>query len=115
MLLLVLCAVDRLQLSSSELGIPAGKSFTRQLLDQDATEERLSELEESRKGFLGQWISGFFVAESLSDELTTACSAQEFYLLVPTLISQSLDACASGHLSVDALRSGFECEWWPLT
>jgi hypothetical protein len=58
---------------------------------------------------LGDWISALFIAEQLSDELTSSCSPQEYYSLVPALCSQSLEACESGKLSLENLKSGFEC------
>ena len=110
-LLFVLFLVHRLQLSSSEIGIISMTSFTRQLIERDASDENFSQLEDSRKKHLGDWITALFVADSLSDELTSTCSPQEFYLLLPTLLNQCLEACASGKLGVDALISGFDCQY----
>ena len=114
-LLLVLTAKHRFGLDSTELGISDAESFVLRLLDQGATAKNLDELDDTAKKHLGSWITALFISEGLSDELTSSCSPQDFYLLVPTLFSQSIAACNAGKLTLDALRSGFECEYSVLT
>ena len=108
--LLVLTTTHRYELAPSDIGITSTTSFIRQLLEMEATEESLDDLDESKKKHLGDWIAALFVADSLSDELTSSCSPHEFYKLVPTLLHQSVEACASGKLSIESLKSGFDCE-----
>jgi hypothetical protein len=61
------------------------------------------------KKHLGEWINALFIAEGLSDEVMSSCSPQDFYRLVPTLLSQSLSACENRNkLSVSSLMSGFK-------
>lgn len=109
-LLLVLTVTHRFELAPSEIGIVSTTSFTRQLLEMEAAEQSLDDFDDSKKKLLGDWISTLFVADSLSDELTSSCSPHEFYKLVPTLLHQSLEACASGKLSIETLKSGFDCK-----
>ena len=104
-LLLVLASKRRLALTISELGMQEG--FVARYLDQEGTEIALSE--ESSK-HLGDWIYAMYVAEGLSDEVTTTCSPQEFYLLVPSLLRQSILAFQKGKLNLDALKGGLDCE-----
>lgn len=107
-LLLILTASYRYGLIPSDLGITDADSFVLRLLGNSSQEHTLDQLDDTTKQHLGSWISALFIAEGLSDELTSSCSPQDFYLLVPTLFSQSLDACSAGKLTIDALRSGFE-------
>lgn len=109
-LLLVLAVTNRYELATSEIGITSTSSFIRQLLELEATEESIDDLDESKRKYLGDWIAALFVADSLSDEMTSSCSPHEFYRLVPTLLHQSLEACAGGKLSIENLKSGFDCE-----
>lgn len=109
-MLLVLTVTVRYELEPSEIGIASTTSFIRQLLEMEATEQSLDDLDEAKRKHLGDWIAALFVADSLSDELTSSCSPHEFYKLLPTLLNQSLEACASGKLSIEALKSGFDCK-----
>ena len=108
--LLVLTATRRYELTSSEIGATSTTSFMKQLLELEANEQPLDDLDEPRRKHLGDWIAALFVADSLSDELTSSCSPHDFYKLVPTLLHHSLEACASGKLSIESLKSGFDCE-----
>jgi len=108
-LLLVLAVINRYELAPSEIGISSPTSFIRQLLELEATEEGIDDLDELRTKHLGDWIAALFVADSLSDELTSSCSPHDFYRLVPTLLHQSLKACDGGKLSFETLKSGFDC------
>lgn len=109
-LLLILIATHRYELTPAELGITNPTSFVRRLLDMEAAEESYDDLDESEKKHLGNWVAALFVADSLSDELTTSCSPRDFYKMLPTLLDQSLIACSSGKLSVEVLKSGLECK-----
>ena len=49
-------------------------------------------------------------AEGLSDELFTNCSPHQFYLLIPTLLRQSVTAYQRGKLTHDLLKAGLDCK-----
>ena len=108
-LLLILTVKHRYNIASTDLGATSPTSFVQRLVEQDASEQRLNDFDEASSKHLGAWISALFVAEELSDAVTSACSPQEFYPLVPSLLSQSLEACQMGMLSLEKLKSGFEC------
>ena|SRR2546423_4475202 len=112
-LLLILTFKHRLNLTAVELGARDPSSFVRRLLESNSASQNVDELDEASSKHLGDWISALFIAEQLSDELTSSCSPQEYYSLVPALCNQSLEACESGKLSLDNLKSGFEC-WFPI-
>jgi Mediator complex subunit Med5 len=109
-LLLVLTVTNRYELTPAEIGITNTTSFVRQLMEADAAEESLDDLDEPKRQHLGDWIAALFVADSLSDELTSSCSPRDFYKILPTLLNQSLAACACGKLSIEVLKSGFDCK-----
>lgn len=68
----------------------------------------MSELENQH--FSG-WISSLYETDGIIDDMMSSCSPQDFYLLVPTLFSQSLLACEKGVLDFNTLRGGLECRW----
>lgn len=109
-LLLVLVFKYRYDLSPSDLGIPGNNSFVLKLLDRGSCSQKLNELTEKQNKDLGAWIAALFIAEGISEETMSACSPQEFYMLVATLFDQSLAACESGKLDFDTLKGGFECK-----
>ncbi|ETN39022.1 uncharacterized protein HMPREF1541_07064 [Cyphellophora europaea CBS 101466] len=104
-LLLILTTKRRLDLTSSELGV---KGFVARYLDQEGVEKTVAELSEPSQRHLGDWINALYIAEGLSDDLTTDCSPHDFYTLVPTLIRQSVLAQQTGKLSSEALKGGLE-------
>lgn len=110
-LLLILTFKYRLNLSFVEIGARSPSSFVRHLVESDSVHQNISDMDEGTSKHLGDWISALFIAEQLSDELTSSCSPQEYYYLVPALCSQSLEACESGKLSLENLKSGFECRF----
>jgi mediator of RNA polymerase II transcription subunit 5 len=80
------------------------------LLDCGTCSQKLSELSEKQNKDLGAWIGALFITEGINEETISACSPQEFYMLVATLFDQSLSACESGKIDVETLKGGFECE-----
>jgi mediator of RNA polymerase II transcription subunit 5 len=92
-----------------DLGARSPSSFVRRLIESESADQNINEMDEGTSKHLGDWISALFIAEQLSDELTSSCSPQEYYSLLPALCSQSLEACESGKLSLESLKSGFEC------
>jgi mediator of RNA polymerase II transcription subunit 5 len=111
-LLLVLAFVYRYDLSTVDLGLHANDSFVAKLLVRGALSKSMDELSEQERGHLDGWIRGLFNAEGggLGDETMSACPPQEFYLLVPTLFSQIVLACSTGHLNDEGLKGGLECK-----
>ena len=109
-LLLVLVFRYRYDLGPYDLGISRTDSFVLKLLDRGSSSLRLEDLSEKHNANLGAWIGALFIAESISEETMSACSPQEFYLLVSTLFSQSVGACEAGKLEFETLKGGFECE-----
>jgi mediator of RNA polymerase II transcription subunit 5 len=108
-LLLVLAFRQRLNLRNSELGAQQGEGFLAKYLAAGQAEQDLSKLSDSTQLHLGDWIKSFYIDEGLSDDLTTNCSAQEFYLLIPTLLRQSMLAHSRARLTSDTLKAGLEC------
>jgi mediator of RNA polymerase II transcription subunit 5 len=106
-LLLIICCKRRLFLSISQMGMQEG--FVARYFDQEGVEASL--LSEESNKHLGDWIGAFYIAEGLSDEVTTSCSPQEFYMLVPSLLNQSMLGYKRGKLTLDMLKGGLECEF----
>jgi Mediator complex subunit Med5 len=107
-LLLILASKRRLSLSKDDIGMTNPSGFVSHYLDQEGTERALQDFTDDSKSLLGDWINALYVAEVLSDDLTTTCSPQEFYLFIPTLLRQSLLAFQAGKLSQDVLKVGLE-------
>ncbi|EAL90128.2 putative RNA polymerase II mediator complex subunit Nut1 [Aspergillus fumigatus Af293] len=107
-LLLVLAFKYRFDLRPADLGISSSDSFVLRLLERGSCSQKLDALDEKQNKNLGSWIAALFIAEGISEETMSACSPQEFYLLVATLFSQSLEACETGKLEFDTLKGGFE-------
>ncbi|RDW59293.1 putative RNA polymerase II mediator complex subunit Nut1 [Aspergillus mulundensis] len=78
------------------------------LIERGSSSQKLEELTGKQNKNLGEWIAALFIAEGISEETMSACSPQEFYMLVSTLFSQSLGACEAGKLEFDTLKGGFE-------
>ncbi|KAL4740357.1 mediator of RNA polymerase II transcription subunit 5 [Aspergillus similis] len=107
-LLLVLTFKYRYDLRPWDLGITSNNSFIIKLIERGSSSLKLDELTEKQNKNLGEWIAALFIAEGISEETMSACSPQEFYMLVSTLFSQSLGACEAGKLEFDTLKGGFE-------
>ncbi|OQU99489.1 hypothetical protein CLAIMM_05117 [Cladophialophora immunda] len=106
--LLILVTRGRLGLSNSSLGIRKKDGFLAQYLEHENNEESLENLSEEKKSHLGNWINALYLAEGLSDELFTNCSPHDFYLLIPTLLRQSMTAHQQGKLTHDSLQAGLD-------
>jgi mediator of RNA polymerase II transcription subunit 5 len=100
----------RLGLSDSELGIRKKDGFLSEYLKHENCEQHLDDLSEEKKSHLGNWINALYLAEGLSDELFTNCSPHDFYLLIPTLLRQSITAYLLGKLTHDLLKAGLDCK-----
>lgn len=107
-MLLIAAFKSRLSLAVSDLTLSRDSSFVSLFLQNANDECYLNTMSEDVKKHLGEWINALFFTEGLSDDVMSSCSPQDFYRLVPTLLSQSLTACANGKLSIDTLIAGFE-------
>ncbi|KAF2840549.1 Med5-domain-containing protein [Patellaria atrata CBS 101060] len=106
-LLLVLAFVYRYNLSTAEIGIPHS-SFVAQLVENGHLAYGNDELDEAQNKHLGAWLRGLFDTDGLSDEVMSSCRPQEFYLLVPTLLRQTVFACSADILGIDTIKAGLE-------
>ena len=109
--LLILITKARLGLSDSELGIRKKDGFLGEYFKHENCEDDVDNLSEEKKSHLGNWINALYVAEGLSDELFTNCSPHDFYLLIPTLLRQSVTAHQQGKLTLDLLTAGLDCKY----
>lgn len=110
-LILVLAFVYRYELTYHDLGI-GHDSFVAQLLERGHRSIALNDLTEEQGKHLGGWLRGLFDAdkEGLSNDVFASCRPQDFYLIVPTLFSQTVMACSGEVLSLDSVKGGLECE-----
>jgi len=108
--LLVLVSRARLGLPESEIGIRKKDGFLAEYLDREDSEENLENLSEEKTKHLGDWIKALYLSESLSDELLSNCSPHDFYLLIPTLLRQSIAAYQQEKLTQESLKAGLDCK-----
>lgn len=109
-LFLLLALAYRYGLSAADLKIRSPDSFVGKLLSKTHHARYLDDLNEQESSRVGGWIHGLFDSEvsGLGDELMSSCSPQDFYLLIPTLFGQIVQALSAGSLSEDMLKSGLE-------
>jgi mediator of RNA polymerase II transcription subunit 5 len=118
-LLLVLAFVHRYDLNYSDLGI-SRESFVTQLLERGHHSIPPDELTEEQGRQLGSWLKGLYDSdkEALGNDVFASCRPQDFYLIVPTLFSQTVMACSAEVLSLDTAKGGLECKrdllLWPI-
>lgn len=108
-LLLVQAFMYRHDLRASDLGLEDG-SFVVQLLERGHRSLGTDELTEDQNKYLAGWLRGLYDPEGISDELLSSCKPQDFYLLVPTIFSQTIFACSADVLPLDTVKAGLECE-----
>ncbi|KAF2709359.1 Med5-domain-containing protein [Pleomassaria siparia CBS 279.74] len=108
-LVLIMAFVHRFDLSYHDLGI-THDSFVAQLLERGHHSIPPDELTEEQGRQLGSWLRGFFDSdkEGLSNEVFASCQPRDFYLIVPTLFSQTVMACSADVLSLDSVKGGLE-------
>ena len=99
----------RYDLQQHDLGVSGPGSFVLKYLHDGSSSRSLDDLTSEENQQLGAWIRGLFETEAITNELISTCKPQEFYMLVATLFKQSLAACQAGVLTLDVLKSGFEC------
>lgn len=108
-ILLVLAFAYRFNLTPTELGIPTD-SFVAKYLSNGHTSLVVDEITDEQSKHLESWIKGLFGADGITEEVTSSCRPQQFYMLVPTLFKQTLLACSEGHLTMGTVRNGLECK-----
>lgn len=106
--LLVLAFVYRYQLSNTEMGI-SKDSFVAKYIVQGHQSFLADELDDEQMKYLGSWIKGLYDPDGITEEVTGACRPQQFYLIVPTIFSHTMLACAGGGLDMDIVKNGLEC------
>lgn len=106
--LLVLAFVYRYQFSNTEMGI-SKDSFVAKYIVQGHQSFLADELDAEQTKYLGSWLKGLYDPVGITEEVTGACRPQQFYLIVPTIFSQTMLACADGQLDMDIVRNGLEC------
>lgn len=109
MLLLVQAFMHRHDLKASDLGLDDA-SFVVQLLERGHKSLGANELNEDQDKYLAGWLRGLYDPEGISDELLSNCKPQDFYLLVPTIFSQTIFACSADVLPLDTVKAGLECK-----
>lgn len=100
----------RLGLSESDLGIRKKDGFLSEFFNNADADIDLENLSEERRTHLGNWINALYLAEGLSDELFTNCSPHDFYILIPTLLRQSITAYQQDKLTQESLKAGLDCK-----
>ncbi|KPI45974.1 Mediator of RNA polymerase II transcription subunit 5 [Cyphellophora attinorum] len=103
--LLILTTMRRLRYSASKLGV---NGFVARYLEREGNDQGIHKMSPEVKKHLDDWIDNFYFAEGLSDDVTTKCSPQEFYQLVPFLVRESALAHQMGKLTDDDLKGGLE-------
>ncbi|KAI9880988.1 MAG: mediator complex subunit [Pleopsidium flavum] len=107
-LLFILTLKSRYDLDSYDLGITDGNSFITRLVERGWIPKPPEDMSELENQHFSGWITSLYETEGISDEAMSTCSPQDFYLLVPTIFSQSLLACQNGVIDLNTLRGGFE-------
>lgn len=111
-LVLILAFVHRFDLTYHDLGI-GHDSFVAQLLEHGHHSIPLDRMTEEQGRHLRSWIKGLYDSEkeALGNDVFASCRPQDFYLIVPTLFSQTIKACSAGVLSLDTVKGGLECKY----
>lgn len=107
-LLLLLTVKFRLNLPNSDLGLASKTGFVAQYLSSGQAEGPPSSSSGDQHRHIRDWIQNLYFEEGLSDDVTTSCSAKEFYLMIPTLLHQSMTAFSVGKLSQHKLEQGLD-------
>lgn len=110
-LTLILAFVHRYNLHFYDLDI-SQDSFVAQLLERGHLSMTPDELDDEQGRQLGNWLRGLYDSDKdgLSNEVFSSCRPQQFYLIVPTLFSQTVYACYADVLSLDSVKGGLECK-----
>lgn len=100
----------RHDLKAFDFGLEDG-SFIMQLSERGHKSLGTDELTEDQNKYLAGWLRGLYDPEGISDELLSSCRPQDFYLLVPTIFSQTIFACSADVLPLDTVKAGLECKY----
>lgn len=102
----------RYELSHHDIGVADG-TFVAQILEKGHRSMAPDEMTPDQERYLGNWLKGLYDAdkEGLSNDVFASCRPQDFYLIVPTLFSQTVLACSHGVFSFDAVKGGLECKF----
>ncbi|KAF2269256.1 Med5-domain-containing protein [Lojkania enalia] len=108
-LVLILAFVRRYDINYHDIGIDHD-SFVAQLLERGHRSVTPNDLTSEQGKQLGSWLRGLYDSdkEGLSNEVFASCRPQDFYLIVPTLFSQTIMACSADVLSLDSVKGGLE-------
>lgn len=113
--MLVMAFILRFELSHHDIGLADG-TFIAQFIAKGHHSMTPEEMTSDQEKYLGNCLKGLYDAdkEGLSNDVFASCRPQDFYLIVPTLFSQTVMACSHGVFSFDAVKGGLECEWCVL-
>jgi hypothetical protein len=106
--------VYRYSLTPTDMGI-SRDSFVSQYMMLGHTRLSTEELSDEQSKHLESWAKGLFGPDGITEEVTGSCRPQQFYMLVPTLFSQTLLACSQGHLVMDTVKNNLECKSEPMS
>ena len=115
-LLFVLALIHRYDLDLDDLSSIGHDSFVVRMLRQLSDSTSTNHLTEDQSQQLDKWVNGLYATDDrgetsgISDETMSGCPPQAFYMLVPTLFEQSVQACKAGLLDQKTLQGGLECE-----
>lgn len=99
-------------LSVADLGVPAS-SFVGRYMAKGHQAQSLDDLSEEQIKQLSNWIKILYNSDSITDEQLSKCPPQDYYLLVPTILSQMLMANSAQVLHQSALNTPLECKLMP--
>jgi mediator of RNA polymerase II transcription subunit 5 len=113
-LLLVMAVNHRYQLEEAEIGTFSSDTFIVKFLNNMSSSIPTSALDGDQSKQLTKWVQGLYATDEqgetngISDETMSHCPPQSFYMLVPTLFEQSVQACKLSVLAIDTLKGGLE-------
>jgi mediator of RNA polymerase II transcription subunit 5 len=96
-------------LSVVDLGVP-GNSFVSKYMSKGHQAISPDHLSEEQIRHVSNWIKILYNSDSITDEQLSKCPPQEYYLLVPTILSQMLMANSAQVLQQNALNTPIECK-----
>ncbi|KAL9050007.1 MAG: hypothetical protein Q9162_006889 [Coniocarpon cinnabarinum] len=106
--LLLLALGYRFKLSPTELGLPMDVPLWYPLLHGKVSAMPISALDEDQNKRLSGWIGGLFESNILGEDILASCPPQEFYMLLPTILQQTIMACRLDALERSHLHNGLE-------
>lgn len=109
--MLLLALIDRYGLSSADLRLNDKQGFLSQLIEGGWQARAVKDLTSDQEKHLAGWARALFETEGISDDLMSSCTPQDFYLMIATIISQSIIACRKDILSLETLKNGLECRF----